>query len=138
MAALQENLKQTEQEKLNKEAEIEDLNGKIVQLTAEKNRSNNHSTQLQTQNLKDENKKLPAANDQGRKQSDYASAAFVVAGAFTVVASLTMSYLAVCITLATAASIFFAVGCYCSYKVNRALDNVKADRIGLDLDHTVA
>ncbi|MDR2978770.1 MAG: hypothetical protein LBU56_05270 [Rickettsiales bacterium] len=56
--------------------------------------------------MNNKNKKFSEASAQGRQQSSYASVAFMVAGTFAVVASLTMPYLAVCITLATAASIF--------------------------------
>ncbi|MFP3036223.1 MAG: hypothetical protein ACEY3A_04525 [Wolbachia sp.] len=54
-------------------------------------------------NLGNENKKLLAANDQSRKQSNYASVAFVIAGIFAVGVSLTISNPAICITLVIAA-----------------------------------
>lgn len=41
----------------------------------------------------------------------------------------TISYLAICLTLAVAASIFLIVGSYYLYKANTALSDVKADQI---------
>ncbi|WP_458695110.1 TomO hydrophobic C-terminal domain-containing protein, partial [Wolbachia pipientis] len=67
-------------------------------------------------------------SDQSRKQTNYASASFVLAGMFAIGASLT-PYLAVCIILAVAASIFLIAGGCCLYKANTALSDVKADQI---------
>ncbi|MDG7052306.1 MAG: hypothetical protein LKM45_00210 [Wolbachia endosymbiont of Alcedoecus sp.] len=78
--------------------------------------------------MNNKNKKFSEASAQDRKQSNYASVAFMVAGTFVVVASLTMPYLAVCTTLAIAASIFFAVGCYSLYKANTTLSNAEVNQ----------
>ncbi|WP_425386620.1 TomO hydrophobic C-terminal domain-containing protein [Wolbachia endosymbiont (group A) of Barypeithes pellucidus] len=68
-------------------------------------------------------------SDQSRKHSNYASAAFVIAGVFAVGTSLTIPYLAICFTLAVAASISLIVGgCYL-YKANTALSDVGIDQI---------
>ncbi|MFP3021975.1 MAG: hypothetical protein ACEY3K_03210, partial [Wolbachia sp.] len=66
-------------------------------------------------------------SDQVLSNTNYASVSFVLSGAFTVGASLIMLHLAMCISLAVAALTFLAVGCYCSYKANTALDNVKIE-----------
>ncbi|MCX3065215.1 TomO hydrophobic C-terminal domain-containing protein [Wolbachia endosymbiont of Drosophila pseudotakahashii] len=83
--------------------------------------------------LGNENKKLSAVSAQSRKQVTYASVSFVLSGAFAVGASLTIPYLAICITFAVAASIFLATGFYCSYKANTALSNVEIGQIN-DID----
>lgn len=49
-----------------------------------------------------------------------------------------MFHLAVCITLSVAALIFLAVGCYCSYKANTALSNVKTDQVLKDPERVVS
>ncbi|MDR2548537.1 MAG: hypothetical protein LBC34_03555 [Rickettsiales bacterium] len=43
-------------------------------------------------------------------------------------ASLATPYLAICAILAVAASVFLALGCYCLYKANTALSDVKVDQ----------
>ena len=95
----------------------------VTQLTKE-----NAQLRAQNQDLNNKNKKFSEASAQGRQQSNYTYAALIVAGTFAVVASLTMPYLAVCTTLAIAASIFFAVGCYSLCKTNTTLSNAKVNR----------
>ncbi|BAO99916.1 TomO hydrophobic C-terminal domain-containing protein [Wolbachia endosymbiont of Cimex lectularius] len=110
-----------------KDQELNDAKQKlseVTQLTEE-----NVRLRAQNQDLNNKNKKFSEASAQDRKQSNYASVAFMVAGTFAVVASLTMPYLAVCTTLAIAASIFFAVGCYSLYKANTTLSNAEVNRI---------
>lgn len=92
------------------EGVIEDLNGKLK-----------HAEQKSLSEQK-------IINNQSRKQTNYASASFVLAGMFAVGASLT-PYLAVCITLAVAASVFLIAGGCCLYKANTALNDVKADQV---------
>ncbi|WP_395460150.1 ankyrin repeat domain-containing protein [Wolbachia endosymbiont (group A) of Aporus unicolor] len=104
---------------------LKQANQKIDDLT----RENNQLTKKKDLSLSSENKKLLAVSAQSRKQVTYASVSFVLSGAFAVGASLTIPYLAICITFAVAASIFLAVGCYCSYKANTALSNVEVDQI---------
>ncbi|OCA06108.1 putative lipase domain protein [Wolbachia endosymbiont of Trichogramma pretiosum] len=49
-----------------------------------------------------------------------------------------MLHLAKCVSLIIAASTFLAVvGCYCSYKTNTALSDVKVGQIGNDASHSV-
>lgn len=103
----------------------------VTQLTEE-----NVRLRAQNQDLNNKNKKFSEASAQDRKQSNYASVAFMVAGTFAVVASLTMPYLAVCITFAIAASIFFAVGCYSLYKANTTLNNAEVNRATSSADLT--
>lgn len=92
--------------------------------------------QLQSKNeeLNGRNKELSAISAQSRKYIAYASVYFVLFGAFAVSTSLTMSYLATCISLAVAALVSLVVGCYCSYKASKALDNVEVDQIGNCVD----
>ncbi|MFP3035911.1 MAG: Ulp1 family isopeptidase [Wolbachia sp.] len=66
------------------------------------------------------------------KHGKYAAASFVLAVAFAVGASVTVPYLAICITLTLSAFAALAIGCYCSYKANTALGDVKADQIKKD------
>ncbi|WP_246165583.1 TomO hydrophobic C-terminal domain-containing protein [Wolbachia endosymbiont of Cardiocondyla obscurior] len=86
--------------------------------------------QLESKNkeLNGKNEKFLGASTHSKRQGNYASVSFVLSGAFAVGASLTIPYLAICITFAVAASIFLAVGCYCSYKANTALSNVEVDQ----------
>ncbi|WP_458695166.1 TomO hydrophobic C-terminal domain-containing protein [Wolbachia endosymbiont of Trichogramma pretiosum] len=73
-----------------------------------------------------------------KKQGNYDSVSFVLSGAFAVGASLIMLHLAKCVSLIIAASTFLAVvGCYCSYKTNTALSDVKVGQIGNDASHSV-
>ncbi|MDR3131819.1 MAG: hypothetical protein LBU02_01850 [Rickettsiales bacterium] len=109
-----------------KDQELNDVKqnlNEVTQLTEE-----NVRLRAQNQDLNNKNKKFSEASAQDRKQSNYASVAFMVAGTFAVVASLTMPYLAVCTTLAIAASIFFAVGCYSLYKANTTLSNAEVNQ----------
>ncbi|MBS9529957.1 hypothetical protein INQ25_00810, partial [Wolbachia endosymbiont of Rhagoletis cerasi] len=78
-----------------------------------------------TKELNGKNKKFSEANTQSIRQGNYASTFFILSGVCAVGVSLTIPYLAICITFAVAASIFLAVGCYCSYKANTALSNVE-------------
>ncbi|MCA7010790.1 TomO hydrophobic C-terminal domain-containing protein [Wolbachia endosymbiont of Tribolium confusum] len=71
-------------------------------------------------------------NTYSKKQGNYASVSFVLSGASAVGASLTMLHLAICVSLIIAASTFLAVGCYCSYKANTALNNIEVSQIGND------
>lgn len=103
----------------------------VTQLTEE-----NARLRAQNQDLNNKNKKFSEASAQGRQQNNYASVAFVVAGTFAVVASLTMPYLAVCTTFAIAALIFFAVGYYSLYKINTTLSNAKVNRATSSADLT--
>lgn len=80
--------------------------------------------QAQNQDLKNKNRKLSEANIYNRRQSNYAYASFVLSGAFAVGACLTISNLATCISLAVAAFVFIAIGCYCSYKASTVLSDV--------------
>ncbi|WP_265031101.1 ankyrin repeat domain-containing protein [Wolbachia endosymbiont (group B) of Athalia cordata] len=83
--------------------------------------------QAQNQDSKNKNRKLSEASIYNRRQSNYASASFVLSGAFAVGTSLTMVHLAMCVSLAVAALTFLAVGCYCSYNANTALNNVEIE-----------
>ncbi len=68
------------------------------------------------------------ARAQSRKQIIYASSSFILSGAFAIGASLTIPYLAICISLAVAALTFLAVGCYCLYKASTIPSNTKPHR----------
>lgn len=110
-------------EKLSQQVTVNNLNGKITQLTQilEKTKK-----QLKESESENNDKFLEASTN--KRQGNYASVSFVLSGAFAVGASLTMFHLAMCISLAVAALTFLAVGCYCSYKANTALSDVKIDQ----------
>lgn len=130
LARLQENLEQAGQENSRQQRIADDLTRKNNQLMKDKALLSSQFDDFRSRkDLEDENTKLPVASDQSRKQSNYASAAFVIAGVFAVGASLTIPYLAICLTLAVAASIFLIAGGCCLYKANTALSDVKADQI---------
>lgn len=80
--------------------------------------------QAQNQDLKNKNRKLSEASIYNRRQSNYASASFVLSGAFAVGACLTISNLEICILLAVAAFVFFIIGSCCSYRANTVLSDV--------------
>ncbi len=96
-------------------------------------RVKNLQEQLESKNkeLNGKNKKFLGASTHSKRQGNYASVSFVLSGAFAVGASLTIPYLAICITLAVAALTFLAVGFYCSYKANTTLSNVEVKN-GID------
>ncbi|MFP3020588.1 hypothetical protein NMD99_05550 [Wolbachia endosymbiont of Listronotus oregonensis] len=114
-------------QRVEQEDELQRTKAQLERKEGELNRAQQNLARLQEN--EDENTKLPVASDQSRKQSNYASAAFVIAGVFAVGASLTIPYLAICLTLAVAASIFLIAGGCCLYKANTALSDVKADQI---------
>ncbi|WP_264730770.1 AAA family ATPase [Wolbachia endosymbiont (group B) of Episyrphus balteatus] len=72
--------------------------------------------------------KFLGASNNSKRQGSYASISFVLSGASAVGASLTMFHLAMCLSLAVAALIFLAAGCYCLYKANTTLSNVEIDQ----------
>ncbi len=86
--------------------------------------------QTQNQDLKNKNRKLSEANIYNRRQSNYASASFVLFGAFAIGTCLTIFSLAICILLAVAAFVFLIIGCYCSYKANTVLSDVTSTQFG--------
>ncbi|MDR0288664.1 MAG: hypothetical protein LBH78_01225 [Rickettsiales bacterium] len=109
-----------------KDQELNDAKQKlkeVTQLTEE-----NARLQAQNQNLNNKNKKFSEASAQGRQQSNYASVAFMVAGTFAVVASLTMPYLVVCTTLAIAALVSLMIGSCCLHKANTTLNNAEVNQ----------
>ncbi|WP_353287696.1 hypothetical protein [Wolbachia endosymbiont (group B) of Gerris lacustris] len=102
---------------------------KISQL--ERNfRQERSELQAQNQDLKNKNRKLSEANIYNRRQSNYSSASFVLSGAFAVGSCLTVSNLEICISLAVAASVCIAIGCYCSYKASSILSDVTSTEFG--------
>ncbi|MHC3897653.1 UNVERIFIED_CONTAM: hypothetical protein LBW93_01830 [Wolbachia endosymbiont of Nasonia longicornis] len=102
---------------------------KISQL--ERNfRQERSELQAQNQDLKNKNRKLSEANIYNRRQSNYSSASFVLSGAFAVGSCLTVSNLEICISLAVAASVCIAIGCYCSYKASSVLSDVTSTEFG--------
>lgn len=99
------------------------LNEELIQKSQE-NLSQGTQLNSKIQDLINRNKKLTEASTQSRIYGNRASASFVTSGAFAASACLTMPDLAICIPLASVALIFFAVGCYCSYKANTALEHI--------------
>ncbi|BET29607.1 MAG: ankyrin repeat domain-containing protein [Wolbachia endosymbiont of Ephestia elutella] len=86
--------------------------------------------QAQNQDLKNKNKKLSEANIYNRRQNNYASASFVLSGAFAIGTCFTISSLAICIPLAVASFVFLTIGCYCSYKASTVLSDVTSTELG--------
>ncbi len=127
------------EQKLNLEKKEQEL-GRVV---SERTRDTNKISQLerdfrqerlelqaQNQDLKNKNRKLSEANIYNRRQSNYASASFVLSGAFAIGACLTISNLEICISLAVAAFVFLTIGCYCSYKASTVLSDVISTEFG--------
>ncbi|MDR2978386.1 MAG: hypothetical protein LBU56_03130 [Rickettsiales bacterium] len=113
----------------------EELKSKIQQLKALEDENKELKTKLQESESKNKelednkDRKPPAVNVQGVKgKVNYASASFILSGVCAAGASLATPYLAICATLAVAASVFLALGCYCLYKANTTLSNVEVDQ----------
>ncbi|WP_339047301.1 hypothetical protein [Candidatus Mesenet endosymbiont of Phosphuga atrata] len=86
-------------------------------------------TKCESENKELKNKEASIVNTQGIKgKVNYTSASFILFGVCAVGASLTIPYLAACITLAIAASTFLVAGLCYSYKVNTALSDVETDQ----------
>ncbi len=111
-------------EKSSQQVTVNNLNGQITQLTQILEKTKKQLKESESEN----NDKFLEASTNSKRQGNYASVSFVLSGAFAVGASLTMFHLAMCISLAVAALTFLAVGCYCSYKANTALSDVKIDQ----------
>jgi len=131
---LRDELERTKTQLRKKEQELgrvvsERDTNKISQL--ERNfRQERSKLQAQNQDLKNKNSKLSEANIYNRRQSNYAYASFVLSGAFAIGACLTISNLEICISLAVAAFVFIAIGCYCSYKASTVLSDVTSTEFG--------
>jgi ankyrin repeat protein len=116
------------------QAQIQNLNAELEKMKTQESKLRKKEQELvnKTEELNsksDKNTRLSASSVQSGKYSNYASASFVLAGIFAVGTSLTIPYLAICITLAVAASVSLIVGSCCLYKANTALSDVKADQI---------
>uniref|UniRef100_A0AAU7YLZ3 Uncharacterized protein n=1 Tax=Wolbachia endosymbiont of Oeneis ivallda TaxID=3171168 RepID=A0AAU7YLZ3_9RICK len=94
------------------------------------NRVENLQEQFEGKNkeLNSKYEKFLRASNNSKRQGSYASISFVLSGASAVGASLTMFHLAICLSLAVAALIFLATGCYCLYKANTTLSNIEIDQ----------
>jgi peptidoglycan hydrolase CwlO-like protein len=118
------------------ESQIQQLESRVKELevlkSANESQIKDLQEQLESKNKEledDKNSKPPAVNVQGVKSKvNYASASFILSWVCAVGASLATPYLAMCATLAVAASVFLALGCYCLYKANTALSNVEVDQ----------
>ncbi|MCA4775421.1 hypothetical protein IHO40_05040 [Wolbachia endosymbiont of Mansonella ozzardi] len=118
------------------EGETQQLESRVKELEELKSENESQIKGLQKQ-LESRNKELKDSQDrkpivvnvQGVKgKVNYASASFILSGVSAVGASLATPYLVICTTLAVAASVFLALGCYYLYKANTALSNVKVDQ----------
>ncbi|BET33686.1 ankyrin repeat domain-containing protein [Wolbachia pipientis] len=131
---LRDELERTKTQLRKKEQELDRVvserdTNKISQL---KRDFSQQRSELQTQNqdLNNKNRKLSEASIYNRRQSNYASASFVLSGAFAIRACLTISNLEICISLAVAAFVFLTIGCYCSYKASTVLSDVISTEFG--------
>ncbi|WCR58441.1 ankyrin repeat domain-containing protein [Wolbachia endosymbiont of Ctenocephalides felis wCfeJ] len=93
------------------EKRIRTLTNQVNQLTKE-------NAQLRAQNQNFKNKKSSEASAPGKRQSNHASVFFILSGAFTVGACLTIPDLEICIPLAVVALGLFLIGCYLLCKKN--------------------
>ncbi|MDE5062113.1 TomO hydrophobic C-terminal domain-containing protein [Wolbachia endosymbiont of Drosophila tsacasi] len=123
-------LVEKEQELTNKTGKISLLERDLKQVRKERDRLLSENRLLRTKSLSNKNKKSSQVISPSRKQSNFASASFVLSGAFAVGACLTIPNLEICIPLAVTAFAFFTIGCYCSYKANTALSDVKSTQLG--------
>ncbi|WP_353271668.1 hypothetical protein [Wolbachia endosymbiont (group A) of Nomada goodeniana] len=115
--------------------EISQLKRDLKQVREERDRLSSENRLLRTKSLSNKNEKPSQAISSDREQSNYASASFVLSGAFAVGACLTIPNLEICIPLAVTAFAFFTIGCYFSYKANTTLSNVKSTQLG-DLERS--
>lgn len=121
------------------QGEIIELRSRVAELTEENDKlkllktgSNNTNLTDQAIQVNEENNELLSnirvkfleASAQGKKYGNFASASFLTSAAFAVGTCFAMTNLVVCISLAAVALISLAVGCYCSYKANTALEGV--------------
>ncbi|WP_341815852.1 lipase family protein [Wolbachia endosymbiont (group B) of Idaea biselata] len=118
---------------MQRENENNDLKTKLQEIE-NKSEVLEKSLQKQFESKNEElSEKFLKARTYSKRQGNYSSVSFVLFGAFAVgtslfntPTSLTMVHLAMCVSLAAALT-FHAVGCYCAYKANTALDNVKIE-----------
>ncbi|QOD38641.1 TomO hydrophobic C-terminal domain-containing protein [Candidatus Wolbachia massiliensis] len=95
----------------------------------------------QNQSLNGRDKESLGAGAQGRRQNNYASAFFVLSGAFAICACLAIEdYPVMSACLAVIASVLFLAGCYCAYEANTVLSDVRSDRVanGIHSDNRLA
>ncbi|GFQ76495.1 ankyrin repeat domain-containing protein [Trichonephila clavata] len=103
-AQLTEKKKELKQKKLSQQAGVNDLSSRLTQLS----------------------KKI----DQSRKQYNYGVASLVLSVALVAGACFTTFNLEICIPLAVTAFAFFTIGCYCLYKAETALSDVRSTQLG--------
>ncbi len=109
LAEKERELNSVKQEKLNQQTRINVLTNQVTQLT-------NENAQLRAQNQDLKNEKSSEASASGGRQSNYASAAFVLSGAFAIGACLIVdSYPVASACLAAVALVLLLVG-YFLYK----------------------
>lgn len=116
ISQLERDLRQVKQEKLSQQTKINDLNSELIQckrivserasdtveisqlerdlkqVREERDRLSSENRLLRTKSLSNKNEKSSRAISPGKKQSNYASAAFVLSGAFAVGACLAVLY----------------------------------------------
>lgn len=111
--------------------EVLQLKRDLKQVREERDRLSSENRLFRTKSLSNKNEKSSQAISPGKKQSNCASASFVLSGAFAIGACLTIPNLEICIPLAVTAFAFFTIGCYCSYKANTALSDVKSTQVSV-------
>ncbi len=135
ISQLERGLRQVKQEKLSQQTKINDLNSELIQckrivsertndtveisqlerdLRQVREERDRLSSEIRTKSLSNKNEKSSQAISPGKKQSNYASASFVLSGAFAVGACLAVLYdypvIGAC--LAAVALVLLLVGCY--------------------------
>ncbi|MBS9530339.1 hypothetical protein INQ25_02880 [Wolbachia endosymbiont of Rhagoletis cerasi] len=137
LAETEQELDSAKQEKLSQQARISALTNQVARLTEERDRLSSENRLLRTKSLSNKNEKSSQAISPGRKLSNYASAAFVLSGAFAVGACLAVLYdypvIGAC--LAAVALVLLLVG-YFLYKGDEkdigpgsATDNPRVTRV---------
>ncbi|WP_341815032.1 ankyrin repeat domain-containing protein [Wolbachia endosymbiont (group A) of Chalcis sispes] len=92
LAETEQELDSAKQEKLSQQARISALTNQVARLTEERDRLSSENRRLCTESLSNKNEKSSQAISPGKKQSNYASASFVLSGAFAVGACLAVLY----------------------------------------------
>lgn len=129
---LKDNLKTINEKSTQLQSELESM--VTTELKKHESTLENRVKDLQKQfegknkELNSKYEKFLGASNNSKRQGSYASISFVLSGASAVGASLTMFHLAICLSLAVAALIFLAAGCYCLYKANTTLSNIEIDQ----------
>ncbi|WP_374698322.1 ankyrin repeat domain-containing protein [Wolbachia endosymbiont (group B) of Limnophora tigrina] len=120
----------------NKTGKISQLERDLKQVKEERDRLSSENRWLCTESLSNKNKKPSQAISPGKKQSNYASACFILLGVYAVAPCLVIEdYPGVSAFFAAVALVLLLVGCHSLYKANTILSDVKSTQLG-DLERS--